>query len=103
MSGVQIIYLVILSVCILASGFFSGSETALIGIQRERVAQLLEKDRRGRYVDALISDTDAMLSTLLVANNFVNILAASVATVLFVDGRPEGFGREWLANPPGRR
>ena len=44
MSGVQIIYLVILSVCILASGFFSGSETALIGIQRERVAQLLEKD-----------------------------------------------------------
>jgi CBS domain containing-hemolysin-like protein len=85
MSGVQITYLVILSVCVLASGFFSGSETALIGIQRERVAQLLEKDRRGRYVDALISDTDAMLSTLLVANNFVNILAASVATVLFVD------------------
>jgi len=85
MSGVQIIYLVILSVCVLASGFFSGSETALIGIQRERVAQLLEKDKRGRYVDALLSDTDAMLSTLLVANNFVNILAASIATVLFVD------------------
>ncbi len=85
MSGLQFTYLMILSVCVLASGFFSGSETALIGIQRERVIQLVEKDRRGRFVDALINDSDAMLSTLLVANNFVNILAASVATVLFVD------------------
>ncbi|MCH7585782.1 MAG: DUF21 domain-containing protein, partial [Acidobacteria bacterium] len=96
MSGVQVTYLVILSVCILASGFFSGSETALIGIQRERVAQLLEKDRRGRYVDALVSDTDAMLSTLLVANNFVNILAASIATVLFVDLMGSTWG-PWVA------
>lgn len=85
MTGLQVVDLTILAVCIIASGFFSGAETALIGIQRERVAQLVESDRRGRYVDALISDRDAMLSTLLVANNFVNILGASVATVLFVD------------------
>ena len=81
MTGLQIAYLVILSVCVLASGFFSGSETALIGIQRERVAQLVESDRRGRFVDSLLRDPDAMLSTLLLANNFVNILAASIATV----------------------
>jgi CBS domain containing-hemolysin-like protein len=85
MTSVQIIYLVILGVCILASGFFSGSETALIGIQRERVEQLADADRRGKYVAALIADPEAMLSTLLVANNFVNILGAAVATVLFVD------------------
>ncbi|MEE9297421.1 MAG: hemolysin family protein [Acidimicrobiia bacterium] len=96
MTGLQITYLVILSVCVLASGFFSGAETALVGIQRERVEQLLESDRRGRHVDALIRNPDAMLSTLLVANNFVNILAASVATVLFIDLMGEDWG-PWAA------
>ena len=96
MTGLEITYMVILSVCILASGFFSGSETALVGIQRERVPQLVESDRRGRFVEALISDPDAMLSTLLVANNFVNILAASVATVIFVDLLGQDWG-PWAA------
>lgn len=85
MTGLEILDLVILAVCVLASGFFSGSETALIGIQRERVAQLVETDKRGRFVEALITDPDTLLGTLLVANNFVNILGASVATVLFID------------------
>lgn len=96
MTTLQITYLVILGVCILASGFFSGSETALVGIQRERVEQLLETDRRGKYVAALIGDPEAMLSTLLVANNFVNILGAAVATVLFVDLVGEDWG-PWAA------
>jgi CBS domain containing-hemolysin-like protein len=96
MSGLHITYLAILSVCVLSSGFFSGSETALIGIQRERVEQLQAADRRGRYVQWLIADPDAMLSTLLVANNFVNILGASVATVLFVDLLGEDWG-PWAA------
>jgi CBS domain containing-hemolysin-like protein len=95
-TSIQITYLVILGVCILASGFFSGSETALIGIQRERVEQLADSDRRGRYVAALIADPEAMLSTLLVANNFVNILGAAVATVLFVDLLGEDWG-PWAA------
>ena len=96
MTGLQIGYVAILSVCALASGFFSGSETALVGIQRERVAQLLERDRRGRYVDALVTDSDRMLSTLLVANNFVNILAASIATVLIIDLVGASWG-PWIA------
>ena len=96
MTTLQIVYLVILGVCIIASGFFSGSETALVGIPRERVEQLLESDRRGKYVAALIKDPEAMLSTLLVANNFVNILGAAVATVLFVDLLGEDWG-PWAA------
>lgn len=91
MSGSQITYVVILGVCVVLSGFFSGSETALVGIQRERVLQLAHTDRRGQALADLVSDPDRMLSTLLVANNFVNILAASVATVLFVDL----FGESW--------
>jgi putative hemolysin len=91
MTGLDVAYVVILSVCILASGFFSGSETALVSVPRERVAQLADTDRRVRRLKALLEEPEAMLSTLLVANNFVNILAASVATVLFVDL----LGSEW--------
>ncbi len=85
MTTLEIVYLVILGVCILASGFFSGSETALVSVPRERVVQLLETDKRAVRVAALIADSDRMLSTLLVGNNLVNILGASVATVLFID------------------
>lgn len=91
MTTAQITYLVILGVCILLSGFFSGSETALISVPRERVEQLLATDRRARRLETLVGDMDTTLSTLLVANNFVNILGASVATVLFVDL----LGHEW--------
>ncbi len=96
MTSLQITYLVILGVCILASGFFSGSETALVSIPRERVEQLAGTDRRARRIEQLLADPDAMLSTLLVANNFVNILGASVATVLFVDLLGEDWG-PWVA------
>jgi CBS domain containing-hemolysin-like protein len=87
----QIVYLMILGGCIIASGFFSGSETALVSVPRERVEQLADTDRRARRLRALLEEPDSMLSTLLVANNFVNILGASIATVLFVDL----LGHEW--------
>jgi CBS domain containing-hemolysin-like protein len=87
----QLVYLVILGACIIASGFFSGSETALVSVPRERVEQLADTDRRARRLRALLEEPDSMLSTLLVANNFVNILGASIATVLFVDL----LGHEW--------
>lgn len=96
MSGIDIAYLTILGVCVLASGFFSGSETALIAVPRERVHQLLDTDARARRVEDLTAEPDRMLSTLLVANNFVNILGASVATVLFVDLLGEDWG-PWVA------
>jgi putative hemolysin len=95
MSRVQGAYLVILAVCIVGSGYFSGSETALVGIPRERVHQL-DDTRRGRAVASLVADPERMLSTLLVANNFVNILAAAVATVLFIDLLGEQWG-PWAA------
>jgi putative hemolysin len=96
MTSLQVTYLVVLGICILLSGFFSGSETALIAVPRERVHQLLGSDRRARRVEALLAEPERTLSTLLFANNFVNILAASVATVLFVDLVGEDFG-PWVA------
>jgi putative hemolysin len=94
-SPLTITYIVVLGVCILASGFFSGSETAIIGIPRERVRQFEGSDR-GRHLAELVGDYDSTLSTLLVANNFVNILGAAIATVLFIDLVGEDWG-PWLS------
>ncbi len=96
MTSETFVYLGILAVCTLASGFFSGSETALIGISRERVHRLAEDDPRGPKLEQLVSEPERMLSTLLVANNTVNVLSASVATILFVSLIGETWG-PWVA------
>jgi putative hemolysin len=89
-------YIGILAVCTALSGFFSGSETALIGISREQVHQLAALGPRGRRLEQLVSDPGRMLSTLLVANNTVNVLSATVATILFVSLIGETWG-PWVS------
>jgi putative hemolysin len=89
-----ILLLSILALCVTASGFLSGSETALIAIPRERVHQLEDKGRSGRYLALLTGDPERTLGTLLVANNFVNILGASVATALAIQLIADSFGSE---------
>jgi CBS domain containing-hemolysin-like protein len=84
-TGLQIVLVGIFSVCVGASGFFSGSETAIFALPRERATQLSERGNRGRRLAELVADTESTLGTLLVANNFVNILGASVATTLAID------------------
>lgn len=96
MTAVTVVYIAVLAACALASGFFSGSETALIGIGRERVHQLSGQGRRGERVAELVADPDRLLSTLLVANNLVNILGAAVATTLFIQLLGEEWG-PWVA------
>jgi len=96
MTYAYVIYIAILAACTVASGFFSGSETALIGISKERVHRLAAENKRGRRVEQLVADPERMLSTLLVANNVVNVLAAAVATTLFISLVGEQWG-PWLA------
>ncbi len=96
MSITNAIYIMILAVCAVGSGFFSGSETALIGIGRERVHQVSGLGRRGKRVAQLVADPERLLSTLLVANNLVNILGAAVATTLLISLLGEQWG-PWVS------
>lgn len=96
MTGMQIVLLVILGLCIGASGFLSGSETAVVAVPRERVHQFADRDRRGARLAALTDDPDRTIGTLLVANNFVNILGASAATTLAIELVGEPWGT-WLS------
>jgi putative hemolysin len=85
MSGTQILYLVLLVVCIALSSFFSSSETAFISLQRYRVEHLVATEVKGaRRVARLIERPEKLLSAILLGNTFVNTAAASLATVLAV-------------------
>lgn len=68
------------------SAFFSGSETALLAMDRLRVKYLVEKQRRGAAtLDALLDNPEWLLGGILVGNNLVNIALSVLATTFFVE------------------
>ena len=70
--------------CIIMSAFFSATETAFSSFNRIRVKGLAEKgNKRAETVLKLSENYDSLLSTNLIGNNSVNILSASLGTVLF--------------------
>jgi len=71
----------IILLLLIASAFFSGSETALTAVSRGRMHQL-EKDgsRAAREVNLLVAHRERLIGALLLGNTFVNILASSLAT-----------------------
>lgn len=74
-----------LALLLLLSGFFSGAETALIAVNRYRLAYLARRgDQRAQRVRELISDRERLLSTILVGNNFANIAASALATTVAI-------------------
>ena len=72
-------------VCLLLSAFFSASETALLSVSKIRMRTLAEEgNKKAKNVEKLLENTDALLSTILVGNNLVNILATSLSTSLAI-------------------
>jgi Mg2+/Co2+ transporter CorB len=94
MESTYIMDLLIIIGCLVISAFFSASETALTAVSRARIFSLSQSgNAAARRVERLREKKDAMIGTILLGNNFVNIAAASVGTVVFV----EMFGPEWGA------
>jgi len=75
----------ILFFLLLASAFFSGSETALTRARRFRLRLLGDQGNSGaRKAEKLLDHPERMLSGILLGNNFVNIAASSLTTAIFV-------------------
>jgi CBS domain containing-hemolysin-like protein len=67
------------------SGFFSASETAFSSVNKIKLKHLAQEGNRKASLVLEITDKyDRFLSTVLIGNNIVNILASSIATVFFV-------------------
>ena len=69
----------------LCSAFFSSSETGMLSLNRYRLRHQAKEGHRGaKRASALLERPDRLLGTILVGNNFVNILASAIATVLAI-------------------
>ncbi|MBZ0073019.1 MAG: HlyC/CorC family transporter [Thiohalobacteraceae bacterium] len=65
------------------SAFFSGSETGLMTLNRYRLRHLAKARHRGAVrAQRLLERPDRLIGLILLGNNFVNILASAVATVI---------------------
>ena len=74
---------VILVSCILLSAFFSGTETALMSINRYRLRHLArEGSTSARAAEKLLERPDRLIGMILICNNFVNSAAAAIVTVI---------------------
>ena len=70
---------------LMGSAFFSGSETALMTINRYRLLHLARNGVRGaQLAQKLLERPDRLIGLILLGNNFVNILAAGITTVVFM-------------------
>jgi len=74
----------IILLLLVLSAFFSGSETALTAASRGKLRSQADKGSRGaRQALNVTEDSERLIGSVLLGNNLVNILAASLATAMF--------------------
>jgi len=74
---------VVLVTLLACSAFFSGSETALMALNRYRMRHMAQSGHKGaRRAQRLLDKPDRLIGLILLGNNFVNILATQLATYI---------------------
>lgn len=71
---------------LILSAFFSGSETGMMAANKVKLKNLSKKrDRGAKRALRLLKKPDLLLATILVGNNFANILASSIVTIIMLN------------------
>jgi Mg2+/Co2+ transporter CorB len=77
---------IILILLLVLSAFFSGSETALMSINRYKLKHRVKKNEIAALrVNYLLNNPDKTLGLILLLNNFVNILASAISTIIAIE------------------
>mgnify|MGYP000852054719 CR=1 FL=1 len=72
-----------LIICLAFSAFFSASETAMMSLNRYKLKHLADEgNKRAKCASHLLKHTDRLIGTILLGNNFVNIAATSLGTLI---------------------
>ena len=70
---------------ILLSAFFSSSETGMMSLNRYRLKHMAQTGHKGaKRAHRLLQRTDQLIGVILIGNNFVNIFASAIATVIAI-------------------
>lgn len=79
-----VFYIIMFVLLVLFSGFFSSAETALLSLNKIKLnLKAKKKDKKALLLTRILQEPEEFFSTILIGNNFVNIAAASISTVLF--------------------
>ena len=79
-------YIIIVAICLMMSAYFSATETAFSCANKTRLRAMAEKgNKKAELAVNLAEKYDRLISTILIGNNIVNILLASMGTMLFVE------------------
>jgi CBS domain containing-hemolysin-like protein len=71
--------------CIACEGFFSGTETAMVSIDRTRIKALAEKgSKKAALIDAVLEKPEKFFSTTLLGTNMVVVLSNAIATFMVI-------------------
>ena len=77
--------LAVVVLMVVMSGYFSATETAFTSLNRIRLKSRAENgDKKAEKTLELAEDYDKLLSTILIGNNIVNNVAATLSTLLFI-------------------
>ncbi len=80
----MISYILIFLFFLVLSAFFSSAETALTGLNKDKVDYLSKKGlKKAKLLKELISKPSEFLSTILIGNTLVNAALASISTAIF--------------------
>lgn len=75
----------ILALMLILSAFFSGSETSLMTLNRYRLKHLVKLKHSGAIkAHHLLQRPDHLISLILLGNNFVNVIASSLTTIIAI-------------------
>ena len=81
-----IILLSTLIFLLILSGFFSGSETGMMAANKIKLKNLSKKSKTSaKRALNLLKRPDQLLSAILVGNNFANILASAIVTIIMLN------------------
>lgn len=74
--------IIALLLLIVLSAFFSGTETAFTGVNQTRLKKLAQTKKSARFALSFVGKYDKVISCILIGNNIVNIVAATLATLI---------------------
>jgi len=83
---------VLLAILLVLSAFFSGTETALMRVNKYRIRHLSRKgNKNAKLAEKLLKEPEKLIAFILFGNNLVNFVAASIVGVISMEiGGPTG-------------
>ncbi len=86
MDGDSLFMIVLFVICVICSGYFSGSESAFARMNKIRMKNRADDgDKKAKNAMYISNNHNKALTTILIGNNIVNIAGASIATLFVKD------------------